>query len=65
MSLSKGISAAVIEWLPFVRLADFTDDGDQEIVFGPKPSSKTATVLRHCGDRSIKIKSVVITLGGE
>lgn len=65
MSLLRGAVAALIEWLPFVRLADFSDDGEHELVVGPSPNSKIATVLRHCGDRSVQIRSVVLTLGGE
>ncbi|PGF16199.1 hypothetical protein CP556_08790 [Natrinema sp. CBA1119] len=65
MSLIRGAVAAIIEWLPLVRLADVTGDGDLEVVVGPKPSSKIATVLRHAGDRSIQIGRLVITLGAE
>ncbi|UHQ96439.1 hypothetical protein [Natrinema halophilum] len=65
MSIVRGAVAAVIEWLPLVRLADVTGDGDLELVVGPKPSSTIGTVLRHAGDRSIQIGQLVITLGAE
>ena len=65
MSLIRGAIAALIEWIPFVRLADFTGDGENELVIGPRPSSKVATVLRHCGDRSVQFGPLVLTLGGE
>ncbi|AFO57026.1 MULTISPECIES: hypothetical protein [Natrinema] len=65
MSVLRGVAAAVIEWLPLVRLADVTDDGENEIVVGPKPSSTLATVLRHAGDRSVQFGPVVLTMGAE
>jgi len=65
MSVLRGAIAAVIEWLPLVRLADVSGDGDNEIVVGPSRSSKLATVLRHAGDRSVQVGPVVVTLGAE
>lgn len=65
MSVFRGILAAGIERLPLVRMADVTGDGDLELVVGPKPSSRIATLLRYTGGRSVQIGRLVLTLGAE
>lgn len=62
-TLLGALVATGIEFLPGVRRADVTGDGERELVVGPHPDSRAGRVFRHAGSVGITVLGLTVVVG--